>query len=316
MTAGAAALRMRPALAPASAVAAWLLAATVLDLILTRLASRMMIFAPKDPALAGPAAAVGRLAAFADALVPLVGLVLLVALIDGARRPGTVDRIGLTATAGVAVAGVLAIAAPPSPWMGAGAELLVVAALICFATPLMRSNRRASPLNMAVLSLAGAAGLAALARVLEDLGAVGPGGGILVSETGLRAAGEVLFIVGAATAGWSGLRSARRAGAVPRLAVGAGAMVAVLVLGASTFAPSMTAMILIWSLGLSGALPAISYAAAAGLVTAGLPALAGKRRAAAVGLGIVLLAGNALSASGLLLAGLLGIAIAARGVQD
>jgi hypothetical protein len=67
---------------------------------------------------------------------------------------------------------------------------------------------------------------------------------------------------------------------------------------------------------LSGGLPAVVYAAGGGLAVAGLLSLAGPRREAAVGLGTVLLAGNALSASGLLLAGLLGIAIAARGVRD
>jgi hypothetical protein len=316
VTVGAAALPMRRALAPASVVAGWLLAATALDLIVTRLGSRLMIFVPKDPALAGPASAVGRLAAFADALVPVVGLVLLVALIAGAASAGVAHRLALAGTAGVAVAGVLAIAVSPSTWFGAGTDLLVIGALVGFAAQLVRGERRLSSLRAAALALAGAAGFAALARLVEALGALAPGGGVPFVETGLRTAGEILFVFGAAAAGWAGLRPARRAGIVPRWAVGAGVVVAALLLVATAFAPSMADMILTWSLGLSGALPAAFYAAAAGLVVAGLPSLAATRREAAIGLGIVILAGNALSASGLLLAGLLGIAVAARGAHD
>jgi hypothetical protein len=304
------------ALASASVVAGWMLAATALDLLVTRLASRLMIYVPKDPALAGPASVVGRLAAFADALVPVVGIVLLTILISGARSAGPSHRLGLAGTAGVAVAGLLAIVRAPSPWVGAVTDLLVIAALVGFAAPLVLGEGRLKPLGAAVLALAGAAGLAALARLVEDLGALAPAVGLPVTETGLRAAGEVLFILGAVAAGWSGLGPARRAGTVPRWAVGAGTLVAALLLAASAFAPSMTAMILTWSLGLSGALPAVFYAVPAGLAVAGLASLVGRRRGAAVGLGIVLLAGNALSASGLLLASLLGIAIAARGARD
>jgi len=315
--------RALPALrtvAAAPVIAGWLLAATAIDLLVTRLASRMTIFVPKDPALAGPASAVGRLAAFADALVPVLAVALLVALIAGAGRGatsgGVASRIGLAATAGVAAAGVMAIAVPPSPWVGLATDVLVIAALAAFAGPLLPRARRLGPGGAAVLALAGAAGLAALARLVESLGALPGGGGLPFVETDLRGAGEVLFVLGAATAGWAGLRLARRVGSVPHRAAGAGAVVAALLLAASALAPSMTGMILTWSLGLSGALPALAYAAAGGLAVAGLLALANPRRETAIGLGIVLLAGNALSASGLLLAGLLGIAVAARGVRD
>ena len=316
MTADAPALPALRTVAAAPVIAGWLLAATAIDLFVTRLASRMTIFIPKDPALAGPAAAVGRLAAFADALVPVLAVALLVALIAGAGSGGLAYRIGLAATAGVAAAGVMAIAVPPSPWVGLATDVLVMAALAVFAGPLLPGARRLGPGGAAVLALAGAAGLAALARLVESLGALPGGGGLPFVETGLRGAGEVLFVLGAATAGWAGLRLARRAGIMPRWVVGAGVVVAALLLAATALAPSMTGMILTWSLGLSGGLPAVVYAAGGGLAVAGLLSLAGPRREAAVGLGTVLLAGNALSASGLLLAGLLGIAIAARGVRD
>ncbi len=316
MTADAPALPAPRILAAAPVVAGWLLAATAIDLFVTRLASRMTIFMPKDPALAGPASAVGRLAAFADALVPVLAVALLVALIAGAGSGGTASRIGLAATAGVAAAGVMAIAVPPSPWVGLATDVLVIVALAAFAGPLLPGARRLGPGGAAVLALAGAAGLATLARLVEGLGALPGGVGLPFVETGLRGAGEVLFVLGAATAGWAGLRLARRAGIVSRRVVGAGAVVAALLLAATAVAPSMTDMILTWSLGLSGALPAVVYAAGGGLAVAGLLSLAGPRREAAVGLGTVLLAGNALSASGLLLAGLLGIAVAARGVRD
>lgn len=316
MTADAPALPALRTVATAPVIAGWLLVATAIDLFVTRLASRMTIFIPKDPALAGPAAAVGRLAAFADALVPVLAVALLVALIAGAGSGGTASRIGLAATAGVAAAGIVAIAVPPSPWVGVATDVLVVAALAAFAGPLLLGARRLGPGSAAVLALAGAAGLAALARLVESLGALPGGGGLPFVETGLRWAGEVLFVLGAATAGWAGVRLARRAGSMPRWVIGAGAIVAALLLAATALAPSMTGMILIWSLGLGGALPAVVYAAGGGLAVAGLLSLAGSRREAAVGLGTVLLAGNALSASGLLLAGLLGIAVAARGVRD
>ena len=316
MTADAPALPALRTVAAAPVIAGWLLAATAIDLFVTRLASRMTIFIPKDPALAGPAAAVGRLAAFADALVPVLAVALLVALIAGAGSGGLAHRVGLAATAGVAAAGVMAVAVPPSPWVGLATDVLVMAALAAFAGPHLRGARRLGPGSAAVLALAGAAGLAALARLVESLGALPGGGGPPFVETGLRGVGEVLFVLGAATAGWAGLRLARRTGSVPRWVVGAGAVVAALLLAATAVAPSMTGMILTWSLGLSGGLPAVLYAAGGGLAVAGLLSLAGPRREAAVGLGTVLLAGNALSASGLLLAGLLGIAVAARGVRD
>lgn len=316
MTADARALPAPRTVAAAPVIAGWLLAATAIDLFVTRLASRMTIYVPKDPALAGPASAVGRLAAFADALVPVFAVALLLALIAGAGSSGLSHRIGLAATAGVAAAGVIAIAVPPSPWVGVATDVLVMAALAAFAGPLLAGARRLGAGSAAVLALAGAAGLAALARLVESLGALPGGGGLPFVETGLRGAGEVLFVLGAATAGWAGLRLARRAGSIPRRVAGAGAVVAALLLAASALAPSMTGMILTWSLGLSGALPALAYAAAGGLAVAGLVALAGPRRETAIGLGIVLLAGNALSASGLLLAGLLGIAVAAGGLRD
>jgi len=102
VTADAPALPALRTVAAAPVIAGWLLAATAIDLFVTRLASRMTIFIPKDPALAGPAAAVGRLAAFADALVPVLAVALLVALIAGAGSGGLAYRIGLAATAGVA----------------------------------------------------------------------------------------------------------------------------------------------------------------------------------------------------------------------
>lgn len=317
MTGGAAALRVpRVLLATAATISGWLLAATAVDLVVTRTASRMLIFVPKDPALAGPAAVVGRLAAFADTLVLLTAVALLVALIGAAASIPLASRLALAATCGVALAGLLAIVAPPSPWVGLGTDVLIIGALACFAGPLVVARRLVGPLRMTVLALAAAAGLAALARLVEDAGALAQGLPLPALESGLRAGGESLFLLGAAAAGWAGLRSLPRAVVARRRWVWLGSSVGLLVLLAAALAPATTAMFLTWSLGLSGSLPAPVYAAAAGLALAGLPLLADRHRQAVIGVGIVLLAGNALAASGLLLAGLLGLAVAARGARD
>ena len=66
---------------------------------------------------------------------------------------------------------------------------------------------------------------------------------------------------------------------------------------------------MIWSIGLAGAVPAPFVAVALGLAVAGLPVLHRRVPALAVGASLVLVSGYDLAASGLVLAGLLGLIV-------
>jgi len=302
--------------APASAVAApaaagpsaadqlarWLLLAVIADLVVTRFAVRLAIFIPKGEPWATAGALLGRLGAAVDALVPLLGLLLLAALLVRAGRSG--DRLlgaSLVAVALVAAAGLALVFLPPVPLLAVGPDLAVVA--VALAAGLRALGAQGIPLlargGVALLALA--IGLAAASRL---------GGGIAASV-----AGEVAFLLGAALSGAAGLSAARR-GRVGLAAPALGAALAVGSLGMAAAAPLMWASLAIWSTGLGSSLPALAIAPALGLAVAGLPGLALSRPRLAVGTATVLAAGYDLAASGLLLAGLLGLLVASGTEAD
>ena len=305
----------------ARSLAAWLLVAVAAHLLLTRTLVRLVIFMPKSPVMAGVAQAMGWLAAAVDALVPVLGLLLLaVLLLNGGRTRAPLSwRAGLAFAAAVAAGGLALLLVPPVPSGQLVVDALLLVSLGALCLPALRAMARpAGPDVMAwglsgftLLAVAGAASLAALARGVDAAGALGGGPGGPSLTIWLRAAGELAYLAGATLFGLAGLNEAARGRAVVRprwIAVAAVAVVALL--GASLAAPLSLGILLMWSLGLSGTFPVFLYAAVAAVAIAGGSALAGARREAAFGLAIALLAGYTLAASGLVLATLLGLALA------
>jgi hypothetical protein len=174
----------------------------------------------------------------------------------------------------------------------------------------IRAARRLSVPALAragLASLALAVGLAAVARLVDGPAAgpaLAPADGLAIGQ-----AGQVAFLGGAAAVGIAGLVAGRR-GRGDLVPAGLGVLLAAGILGFAARAPLMWGALAIWSSGLTGGVPAVLVAPALGLAVAGLPLLLRSRPRASVGTAIVLAAGYDLAASGLLLAGLLGLVVA------
>ena len=264
----------------------------------------MAIFVPKGEPWPALSAAVGRVGAAADAIVPIVGLLLLVALLVRAGRTGgRLERAVLIGLALVAAGGFGLLAFPPTPPVAVALEGLVVA--VAVGSAWLAAGRRGVPAlaRGGLVSLAGGVALAGLARALAA-GAqeVMPPGGLAPA---VAAVGEIAFVVGAALLGLAGLR-----GGVGRTPLIVGVLVGLMIVFAAGRSPAMWGALEIWSIGLTGVVPAVLFGLAFGLATAGLPALSRRAPEAAAGGAIVLLAGFGLAASGLVLAGLLGLVVA------
>ena len=313
-------------------IAGWLLAVVGLDLVVTRLFLRLAIFIPKSDAVGNLVGIVARVAAVVDTLVPVVAVLLCAVLLASGtnRRLPLAWQLGIVAASGVAAGGFALTALPPTPTGSFVLQSLTAVAAILLAMPACRVA--GDPLvRFALIVLGAGTALAALARVVEAVAAAGGPAGAGV-PLALVLAGELAFVAGALAAGLAGLLSVGPAGLGPvglrglarhrSIAVGsgvlrsaaiAGGLVAILVLGAASSVPATASIILIWSVGLvSGLVPLPLAAFTAGLAVTGLIVLASGRRELAIGLGTVLLAGYGLAASGLVFAGLLGLALASR----
>lgn len=297
----------------AGQIARWLVLVLAIDLLVTRFVVRLAMFIPKEGPAATISQLVGHLAAVTDTLVPVMGLLLLGMLLALAWRradPGALVAGALTGL--VALGGVLLLVVTPTPAFAAVTGAAVVAAAIVAGTALWRARAsRTSRLGAVLLAIA--VGLTGLRTVLVAWGGAGSGAGPGGSPAiGAAALEEVAFVAGAALLGVAGLSSAIRAHdpRLRRLLV-VGAVVTVVVLVAWLRSPSQWDALMIWSIGLSGAVPVPIVAMAAGMAVPGLIALASSAPRMAVGAAIVLLAGSGLAASGLLLAGLLGLIVAA-----
>lgn len=315
----------RLALVPADAVpaaardatprlATWLLVSLAVDLVVTRFLVRLAIFIPKQDPWTAAGAGLGRVGAAADALVPILGVALLTALLLRAGRAGDlVERLLLTGIAVMAGAGLLLVLLPPTPTVAAALDLCtsLVAAV---AGVRMGADPRHRPIvRVGLVALAGAVAMAALARAADAAGASGIGPGGLAPVAGI--AGQWLFVGAIAVLGTGGLAAARGHGGIPVVNVVAGGGVAIAALAVAVAAPLMWGALAIWSGGLTGVVPAGVACVALGLGVAGIPALHARRPGVAVGAGISILAGFGLAASGLALAGLLGLAFAGSRAQ-
>jgi hypothetical protein len=291
--------------ATTATIARWLLIAVGLDLLVTRVASRLAIFVPKEGGVAAVAGWVGRLGAVADTLVPIIAALLLAALLfEAGRRPASWrERVGLLSVTAVAVMGIAGLVTAPTPEATlAGQVLVLVAALLLVLPDTGADSDRLADAGRLLLVFALACG--ALARAGAPAAAL-LGKPFPVDPTlSLVTTGELAFVAGAAAVGVAGIsRATRRARSV-------GLAIAAVLVAQALVAPDMTGILLIWSLGLTGLLPLSLYAIVAGLAIAGLAGLSSDHSARAIGLAIVLMAGNAPAASGLLLASLLGLVIA------
>ena len=284
--------------APTVAVVGWLVAASVVELLVLRTFTRVAIHIPGLERMAGPYTVLsdaGRLAYYSAAMLAIAALG---TLTFAAWRSGT----GLGRLATIAIAAVVLPAAllRAGPHLGEAAPLNTIAligigllALLAAWAPGWRAGVVVGAFGAATLL----SGWYTVAQGWGNFGASAP-----ASVELLRAA-EYLA-VGFAIA--SPLLFVRT---VPRRAIIAGMAVAALTLVIFMGNPATTRMLLLWSHGLTGALPAIAYAAAAGcFATTVLALVAAGRPLSAFGLVLLLVGGvgiqntyqTALVATGLL----------------
>lgn len=294
-------------------LATWLLAAVAVDLLLTRVVVRLAIFIPKGDPWATASAALGRVGAATDVLVTVVGVLLLGALlIRAGRHGGWLDRASLLALAAVAASGVAHVYLAPTRGVVAVVDVLVIA--IAAGTAVRGRFGPGVPVvaRVGIVALASAVALAALGDAVQVSGILAQsetGGPAAAGGLMIRTAGEVAFTMSAALLGLGGIVLLRRPVVGSRRSIGFGVVAACVFVLAGTLAPASWGAILIWSVGLSGAIPLPLVGLALGLAIAGLPALHRTAPQLAVGAGIVLFAGYGLAASGLLLASLLGLVV-------
>jgi hypothetical protein len=305
-------------------LARWLLVAVALDLLVTRFFVRLAIFVPKDEPLATVGAVVGRVGAAIDALVPLLGLVLLGGLLLRAGRGGgLLERVQLLGIAVVGAGGFALLVLPPTAGAAVSLDLVVATLAVGAAVRLAHAAGASAIARVGLVSLAAAVALAAAGRVVVATGVLAGFGASFDGGTSgapsLQPAdllGQVAFVAGAALVGLGGLGTTGQRRQLRRRSALLGLGVAGVVLAAATFAPLTWGSLQVWSLGLSGVVPAPVVALALGIAAAGLPALHRRAPAAAVGASVALLAGHGLAASGLLLAGLLGLVVAGTAGRD
>ena len=299
----------------------WLLLALVLDLSITRLSLRIAIFLPKGAVVADVVGAFARVGAVVENVLVLVALVALGALFaESGGRAGSAWKAGLVLTAGVAIGGLLSHWQAPSPVVSAALGALTVGAALLLAVPAVRAAAR-DPYAVAILALAGAASLPALAA----LGGAGAAASGAASAPGLGLAlttvGGVVFLIGVVLASALGVRAIVRPGGPGIAAVGARWVAAGFAIGlalglAALAAPQTAGLLLIWGLGLPSMFLLPLYGVGAAIAIVGLRGAWLFRPRLAAGVAVVALAGYGLASSGLVLAGLIGIALAAEALEE
>jgi hypothetical protein len=290
-----------------------LLVAVALDLVVTRFVVRLAIFVPKGEPLSTLSAALGRLGAVADVFVPLAGILLLGALLVRSGRTGRRGEAAiLIAVVVVATGGLALIHLPPRPAVMLVLDSLVVAIALASALRI-RDTRGPVVARAGFVALAAAIAFAAIGHAVALSGIIGgssggePGGPFVLA---IIAVGQLAFVGGAALLGLGGVVGLREPGPGRGRLIGIGLASTLIVLVAATGAPAIWGALAIWSIGLAGAVPVPIVAVTIGLAVAGLPVLHRRAPALAIGASLVLLSGYDLAASGLVLAGLLGLVVA------
>jgi len=290
----------RPHAVPGIRAALWPLAAglalaATLELAVLRTFTRTAIHIPALEVMAGPYEYVARAGRYAYFVSATLLVLLLPVLAFAAWRTGRVPgRAAAAALATFLVAAALALEDADGAWPGlltVGAVLLLAGAVAAAAGP------RASLVAFAFALAFGASALYVVAQ--------SPGEGLPAALSNAR-----LLTV----AEWAGVAFALATplllGARPgrRSYAGAGT-VAVLVFGSLLAnGGSTTRILLLWNEGLSGTLPAVAYAAAAGALAVTMFGLAGERQwRMAAGLLFILCGGIGLHSTyqgGLVVAGM------------
>jgi hypothetical protein len=303
-------------IAPATVerLAVGLLLAVGLDLVLTRFLVRLAIFIPKDEPAAAIASLLGRVGAASDVLVPIMGGILLVAmLVRAGHARSRADQVLLTAVAVIGVAGVAYVVLPQPPLAVAALAALTAAIALTAGVRLGLARELPWAGRIGVLLLAVSVAVAGVVRALDAIAALAaPGGAWMVSGSTLATgiAGQAALVAGAGLIGLAGFVAGRESGEIRRGGLLGGLAVGMAILAAGSLVPVMWSTISTWSIGLSGAVPVPLVALAAGLAVAGLPVLHRRAPSLSVGAATVVLAGYGLAASGLVLAGLLGLVAA------
>lgn len=312
--AGAPTARVARTVALVARLATWLLLAVAVDLVVSRVVVRLAIFIPKGEPWTTVSSWLGQVGAVTDALVPIVAILLLGGLLLSAGEGSRTDRALTVGGAIVAAAGIAFVAVAPTPAAALVADGVIVLVAIGAVVTWRPSPSVPRPAWVGVATLAFALAAAALGRMTGAtaamVGAGIAGGPAVVSWIAL--VGQWAFVGGALLLGFSGLRdwlpgSSRRP-ILLRLATGL--TFALLIVAAASRAPEHMGQLIIWSSGLTGAVPTVVVAAAAALAIVGIPALRRPAPYVALGGSIVLLAGYGLAASGLVLAGLIGLLVA------
>jgi hypothetical protein len=296
-----------------------LLVAVVLDLVVTRFVVRLAIFVPKGEPLSTLSAALGRLGAAADAFVPLAGLLLLGALLVRSGRTGRRGEAAvLIAVVVVATGGFALIHLPPRPAVMLVLDSLVVAIALASALR-VRDTRGPVVAHIGFVALAAAIAFAAIGHAVDLSGVIAgssdgePSGPFVLA---IISVGQFTFVGGAALLGLGGVVGLRKPGPGRGRLIGIGLASTLVVLVAAARAPAIWGALAIWSIGLAGAVPVPVVAVALGLAVAGLPVLHRRAPAMAIGASIVLVSGYDLAASGLVLAGLLGLVVGSMDGPD
>ncbi len=317
--------RVRPAIDPTGRetvdrLALWLLMAIGLDLVLTRFLVRLAIFVPKGEPFATASAVLGRIGAATDALVPIMGILLLGALLVRAGSAGgRIDQTMLVAIAMVAAGGLALVAYPPTPLVVNTLGLLVGSLALLAGLRLGLDRGLLVTARVGLVALAVAVAAASIARATEGpVVSAGSAAGWPDGISGLTIGviGQVAFVVGVGLVGLAGAFGNARALKSRRRLAATGIVAGMAALAAGTVSPVTWAALTTWSIGLTGVIPTPAVAIAVGLAVAGLPALHERAPHASVGAAIVLLAGYGLAASGLVLASLLGLVVAGIGGAD
>ncbi len=135
----------------------WLLLAMALDLLVTRVVVRLAIFVPKGEPWTTVSAVLGRVGGLTDALVPIVGLLLLGALLLRAGRiGGSGEQLVVAALTTVAAGGLALVAFPPTPVVATLMSLLVAGTAIGAGIRLARDSSTPAIARIGLVSLAGA----------------------------------------------------------------------------------------------------------------------------------------------------------------
>jgi hypothetical protein len=286
-----------PAPSP-EAVVGWLVAASAVEFLVLRTFTRVAIHIPGIDALAGPYSFLAETGRFAYYAASVLAIAALAALGFAAWRSG--GRLGRLAPLAIAAILVPAALLRAGPGLGEAAPLNTIALAGLGLAAALAAAASVPRAGVAIAAFGAATLLSGWYSVAQGWAALDAS---LPASIQLVRAAEYLAVGAALASPW--LFGVAR----PRRAIVAGSAVGALVFTVFLGNPATTRILLLWSHGLTGSLPAVAYAAAAGaLATTAVSLLAARRPLAAFGIVLLVLGGvgiqntyqTALVAAGLL----------------